>query len=725
MSIVFHEDSKTFYLEGKNITYAFFINRLGFPEHLWFGDRVGRDDLTYARATGGTCSEVIIPGTESKQKEYYNRYLAEYPTYGIGDYHECAIQLLYPNGSRINNFVYESHEILSVKPDIPGMPSMRGGETLVLTLKDKYSEVYVRLYYTVYEDSAVVARHSEIVNRTRTPLYITRAYSFNLDLHGNNYEMLSFYGAWATERCPERIPLHHGVVSIDSKRGASSATLNPFMAIVTPDTTEDSGKAYGINLVYSSSYVLKAECDPKGDTRLLGGINDFDFRWLLDAGESFSTPEAVICYSPNGLGGMSREYHDAYRTHLINPRYAHARRPIVINNWEATYFDFDNERLMSIIDAVKGTGIDTFVLDDGWFGNRNNDRAGLGDWVINTKKLSGGLKPVIDHAHKAGMKFGLWFEPEMVNPDSDLYRAHPDWAIHVPGITPSPSRNQLVLDITRKDVREYIVDSVSAVLSENEIDYVKWDFNRTLTENFSVQLPAERQQEMHHRYALGLYDLCERLVNGFPQVFFEGCASGGARFDPAMLFYFPQIWTSDDTDANMRAEIQYGTSFCYPLSTMSCHTSICPNHQTHRTVPFSSRADIAHLGATGYELDTTKITEEELREIPEQIRAYHEMEDLVLEGDLYRLEDPTVSNYFGFEIVSKDKRKAHITVMRSVFRPNDEVKRIYPKGLDDQTKYTVSELNITLSGSTLMALGLVVPSKARDFNTFVFNIIAK
>jgi alpha-galactosidase len=396
------------------------------------------------------------------------------------------------------------------------------------------------------------------------------------------------------------------------------------------------------------------------------------------------------------------------------------------------YFDPSPARLLPIIDAVRGTGIDTFVLDDGWFGARRNDRAGLGDWVVSRDVYPEGLKPVIDYVHKAGMKFGIWFEPEMVNPDSDLYRAHPDWAISVPGVEPCVSRRQLVLDITRADVRDYIVESVSKILRENEIDYVKWDFNRAITENFSRALPAENQQEMHHRYALGLYDLCERLVNGFPNVFFEGCAGGGGRFDPAILYYFPQIWASDDTDAYMRTQIQHGTSIFYPLSAISCHTSICPNHQTERTTPFKTRADIAHLGATGYELDTTKITAEELAEVKLQVEDYHAMEALVLEGDLYRLESTFDSNYFAMQIVSKDKTCSHITAMRALCRPNDEHKRIFPRGLCEKTVYRVVNeeygIDMCLSGAAIMRVGLVLPLKTADgkmpgdFKTFIYKI---
>ena len=733
MAIFFNEETKMFYLEGKNISYIFGINFTGFPEHYYFGTRIGRDELGYTyEANIGDSAEAAIPGQVHAGGKSYNVYRSEFSMYGNGEFRECSFQMLFANGSRLNEFLYETHEILAKKPAIPGMPSLRGGQTLKLTLKDKNSEMRVHLFYTVYDDADIVCRHMEVENRTGEAVKLLRAYSFAIDVYGAEHDLLTLENAWAREERPERTPLAHGTFCIDEKSASSTRRHAPAFALLDKDTTEHSGNALGVNLVYSSSFALKAQVSTKGYTRLTGGINDFDFAWVLGAGETFATPEAVLAYSDEGIGGMSRAYHDAYRKYLINPRFANVPRPVVINSWEAVYFDPSPARLLPIIDAVRGTGIDTFVLDDGWFGARRNDRAGLGDWVVSPDVYPEGLTPVIDYVHEAGFKFGIWFEPEMVNPDSDLYRAHPDWAISVPGAEPCVSRRQLVLDITRADVRDYIVEAVSKILRENEIDYVKWDFNRAVTENFSRALPAEKQQEMHHRYALGLYDLCERLVNGFPNVFFEGCAGGGGRFDPAILYYFPQIWASDDTDAYMRTQIQHGTSIFYPLSAISCHTSICPNHQTSRTTPFKTRADIAHLGATGYELDTTKITPEELEEVKTQVADYHEMEELVLHGDLYRLESTFDSNYFAMQLVSRDKKSSHITAMRALCRPNDEHKRIFPRGLDEKAVYEVVnkeyDLCLRLSGAAIMRVGLVLPLKTADekmpgdFKTFVYKM---
>ena len=405
---------------------------------------------------------------------------------------------------------------------------------------------------------------------------------------------------------------------------------------------------------------------------------------------------------------MSREYHNAYREHLINKRFVKADRPLVINNWEATYFNFDTEKLMAISDAVKGTGIDTFVLDDGWFGERNNDFSGLGDWVVNTNKLNGSFKPLIEHIHKNGMKFGLWFEPEMVNEDSQLFRNHPDYAIGAPGRKPCYARHQRVLDITRKEVRDYIVSSVNTVSAENEIDYVKWDCNRNVTEFYSCGADNGLQAGFAHRYALGLYDLCERIVNANPNVFFEGCASGGARFDAGMLYYFPQIWTSDDSDAEERTLIQYGTSIVYPISAMSCHISVCPNHQTGRITSFKTRADIAQLGPTGYELDATSITDDERSQVSAQIEEYSRCQNLILDGELYRIDNPFEGNFFSQVVISKDKKCGFLIAYKRMRRTNDIIKRIKPAGLDDDKTYIIEELGIIGKGNTLMNVGIPV-----------------
>ncbi len=726
MSITFDKEFQIFYLDGKDTTYAFFINEAGYPCHLHYGARVAHDDLRYAWTAKGRASCLATPSGVNVGKHCFVRYSPEITFFGTGDYREPTVQVQNIEGDRLCDLRYDSHEILAKKPAISGMPSLRGGETLVLHLKDGVTGFGADLYYTVYDDAAVIARRIVYRNNGKNPCKLLRAYSFAMGMPGQNYDIMRLQGSWAAERQVEWSNLCHGVTSIDSKRTSSSATLNPFLGIVEKGCTETHGQAYGFNLIYSSSFVLKAEGYESGDTVITGGINDLDFSWKLVPGEHFETPEVVIAYSREGLGGMSRAFHDAFRTYLIPQRFVYTPRPIVINNWEATYFDFDTDKLKAIVDAVAGTGIDTFVLDDGWFGARSNDKAGLGDWVVNTEKLQGGLGAIIDHVHSKGMKFGLWFEPEMVNEDSDLFRAHPDYAIGVPNRGRCYSRTQFMLDLTRADVRDYIVESVNKVLHENEIDYVKWDYNRNVTESYSFGRDAEQQTEFAHRYVLGFYDLCERIVAANPNVFFEGCSSGGARFDGGVLAYFPQIWTSDDSDAEERTRIQYGTSMVYPLSTMSCHVSEVPNHQVGRITPLKTRSNIAHLGATGYELDTSRYTDEDRQVVCEQVVEYKQYEDLILGGDLYRIDSPFEGNYFSEIVVAKDKSEAMLTVYRRLAAPNPEAYRITLQGLDPNKTYhmTGDRMDITAKGMTLCHLGIPIPLRsAGDFLCEVYHLI--
>lgn len=722
MSIIFNEETKIFYLNGKNITYSFLINEDGFPEHLYFGEKIGFDDIRYTRGIGRKSFEA-----KPQNNKYYNDLLSpEISFFGLGDFKEPTFQVKNKTGDRLCELKYSGYEILDSKPKISNMPSLRGNETLIVHLSDEFTNFAADLYYSVYEDLNIIARRIVYKNNSDNPVFLERAFSFSQSLPSGNYDFISLFGGWGTERHIERVPLHHGISSIDSKRTSSSATLNPFIAIAENDATEISGNVYGFSLVYSSSYILKAEKYSTGEIIVTGGINDFDFTWKLESEEIFETPEIVIAYSGEGIGGMSRAFHNAYRGYLINNKFVSKPRPIVINNWEATYFDFNNDKLKKIVDCAENTGIDTFVLDDGWFGKRNNEKCSLGDWNVNTDKLEGGLKTIIDYTHSKGLKFGLWFEPEMISPDSDLFRAHPEYAISVPGRENSMARYQCVLDLTKSEVRDFIVNSVNKIIKENGIDYVKWDFNRNITESFSLGRESDRQSEFAHRYALGLYDIFERIVYENKNVFFEGCSGGGARFDPAILYYFPQIWTSDCSDAEERTIIQYGTSMVYPLSSISCHVSQIPNHQCFRTTEFKTRTNIAQLGATGYELDLSELSSDEISELKENIKDYRNNEDLILKGDLFRIDNPNTSEFFSEMVVSKDKNKAILTTYRRLLRPNAEVKRIKMQGLDKNKKYFVSELNGTFSGSTLMNVGIQLKDlfPRYDFSSFKFHIKA-
>ena len=720
MSISYNEASRTFYLDGKGITYAFYINEYGYAEHLYFGKTIAHDNLLFLREFGGTSCPASVPGVLRPKKiwrrmDSYHFFPSELTFFGTGDYREPTVHIQTAQGDRLTELLYDGYEILDRKPKPVGMPAMRGGETLVIHLKDSINGFACDMHYTVYDDVGIVARRIVYKNQSDTDIILRRAYSFALTLPDMDYDAITLYGAWARERRIEHTPLHHGLFAVDSKRTTSSAVLNPFLGLAQKGATEEHGNVYGINLVYSSSFVLKAEGLSDGRTLVTGGIQDFDFSWKLGVGELFETPEAVLAYSDEGIGGMSRCFHDAYRMYLINERFVNNHRPLVINNWEGTYFKFTTEKLKQIAKGVAGTGVDTLVLDDGWFGNRNDDRSGLGDWYVNTEKLPGGLTEIIEYVNGLGMKFGLWFEPEMISEDSDLFRAHPDYAIGAPDRPRCYGRQQYMLDLTRKEVRDYIVESVNCVLHQNNISYVKWDYNRNVTESYSLGREPERQAEFAHRYALGVYDLCERIVEANPNVFFEGCSGGGARFDPGMLYYFPQIWTSDDTDAEERTRIQYGTSIVYPLSSMSCHVSAVPNHQTGRSVSLQTRADIAHLGPSGYELDSSSFTDADRDEVAKHVAEYRDEEELLLFGDLYRTENPMESNFFGFMVVSKDKNEAVLTAYRRMSGVNNELKRLKISGLDPNKEYYVAELDLTLFGSTLMNAGISANFPQGDF----------
>ena len=720
--IYYNSQTKSFLLSGKNYSYGMYINRAGLLQHLYWGKKIGAADAAFLVAAHGLPAS---PNPDDYNKEIATDGMpAECGSFGRGDFRPATVVVRRKDGAAMSRFRYVSHKIVKGALHLQGMPCARkADETLILTLKDDFSDIELDLNYSVSEDSDVLVRSAVIRNAGKESAEIAKAFSFCTELPDTRgtYSALRLAGSWARERTPVITPLAEGTLRIESARGYSSHQMNPFLAVLSEGCGEESGECYGFNLLYSGSFAITADVSHNKSIRVQGGINDFLFGWQLQGGETFATPQAALCYSAEGTGGMSRAYHDFFREYIIDPKRVYMRRSVVINNWEATYFDFDNEKLFSIIDEAAKLGMDTFVLDDGWFGKRDGDASGLGDWFVNERKLKGGLKAVIRHCKEKGLKFGLWFEPEMVSEDSDLYRAHPDWAIGKAGAEPCRSRNQLVLDFTRKEVVDYIFETVSKILRENEISYVKWDKNRDITENYTANLPADRQGEFWHRYTLGFYDLAKRLTESFPNVFFEGCAGGGGRFDGGALYYFPQIWTSDDTDGLERTKIQWGTSVCYPVSAMSCHVSACPNHQTGRTTPFATRGAIASLGATGYELDLTKLPEEEKEQVREQIENYKQIDELVLKGDLYRLADPFKGNYFCEMLVSKDKAKAYVVGERFRADPCDHDRVLKLRGLDESKTYTVRELNVTASGAALMGAGLFCP-RLPDCGSWVWHI---
>jgi len=720
--IYFDKLSDGFILSGKNYSYAIFVNRAGYLQHLYYGKKIGESDLAFLIKTQG---EKLSPNPEDINADMLTDCMpSECGFFGRGDFRSATVIAEREDGSVMSSFKYVKHAISGGVARIKGQPCVRKADnTLTITLKDDFSDIEIDLNYSVSDNSDVLIKNTEIRNTGKTCIKLKKAFSFctNLPDIDKQYSALRLAGSWASERRPVITPLAEGTLRIESTRGYSSHQMNPFMAILADSCTENSGECYGFNLLYSGSFAITAEVSSNKSVRVQGGINDYLFGWELDGGESFITPQTALCYSAEGLGGLSRAYHDFFREYVIDPKRVYERRPIVINNWEATYFGFDNEKLFAIIDEAAKLGIDAFVLDDGWFGKRDDDKSGLGDWFVNNKKLKGGLKPVIDRCKKNGMKFGLWFEPEMISEDSDLYRAHPDWAIKKEGVEPCRGRNQLVLDFTRKEIVDYVFNAVSKVLKENDISYVKWDKNRDITENFSASLLADRQGEFLHRYTLGFYDLAERLTSAFPDVFFEGCAGGGGRFDGGALYYFPQIWTSDDTDGLERTKIQWGTSMCYPVSAMSCHVSACPNHQTQRITPFNTRGAIASLGATGYELDLTKLTAEEKEQVKEQIANYKRIDGLILKGDLFRLANPFETDYFCEMIVAKDKTEAYVVGERFRGDPCDHDRLLKLNELDENKTYTIKELGVTASGKALMSAGVHYP-RLPDCGSWIWHI---
>ncbi len=718
--ITYYPQYKSFLLSGKGYSYAMYVNACGYLQHLYYGKKITEADLPYLLSVAST----MEPDPESLNKDLMLQTMpVEYNCYGHGDYHEPSLMLLREDGSIASRLSYLSHTITKGAPEMQTMPGIRvADETLAIEMKDDFSDTVVTLYYTVCRDCDVITRHLTVKNIGREVLRLNRAYSFVLTLPEAEYSTLRLGGRWGNERIPEVAPIPMGISKIQSLQGKSSHETNPFLAVLRGGCSENTGECYGFQLCYSGNFTLLAErFGVHTGTRVSGGINECNFSWKLSPGEIFEAPQAFLAYSDEGLGGMSRAYADFLRDHVINPRYVYARRPLVVNNWEATKFDFNDEKLIPMIDAAKDLGIDTFVLDDGWFGARTSPMAGLGDWDVNEERLPGGLTPLIDRCKQNGLDFGLWIEPEMVNEDSDLYRAHPDWAIQKIGDEPHRGRNQMVLDFSRSDVVDYIYNKMALILKNNDIAYVKWDMNRSLSDWFSSILPADRMGELAHRYVLGVYDLAKRLTEGFSHIFFEGCCGGGGRFDAAMLYYFPQIWTSDDTDGFERTKIQWGTSICYPLSSMSCHVSVCPNHQTGRTTPYHTRGAIASLGATGYELDISKLSEEEKEQTRAQTAAYRRIEALIREGDLYRISSPFTTNYFCMSVVAKNKSQAYVVCERIHAVPKDFNTYLRLPGLDADALYEIEETGERATGRVLETLGIIAP-KLGDYGAFTWHI---
>lgn len=711
MGINYEENEQVFHLQTKNTSYIMKVVKGKYLAHVYWGKKINTPNMENAqlnRLIGFSAT------TDNEDKSYSLDFVCqEYPT-GCGtDYRIPAISVLFEDGSRNLQLTYDSYKIIKGKPALKGLPSTyveneAEADTLTITLKDRLQGVKINLFYTAYRDLDVITRSVKVINEGNGNLQLEKVLSINVDFESADYDFISLPGAWGRERHIERTSLRSGIQSIESRRGASSHQHNPFMALAAKGADENHGEVYGFNFVYSGNFTAGVEVDQIFKARAYMGLNDYDFSWLLTGGESFQVPEAVMVYSSGGFGDMSRTFHDLYRRHLVRGRFRDEVRPVLVNNWEGTYFDFTEEKILAIAKEAAELGIELFVLDDGWFGKRNGDDCSLGDWYVNREKLPGGISGLAEKINQYGMKFGLWFEPEMVSPDSDLYRKHPDWCIHVPGRMRTECRNQLTLDLSRPEVCDYIVDAVSKVLDSANIEYVKWDMNRHMTELGSAGLPAERQKEMAHRYMLGLYDVLERVVSGHPDVLFESCSGGGGRFDPGMLYYMPQTWTSDDTDAVERLSIQYGTSLAYPISTMGSHVSAVPNHQAGRITSLKMRGDVAMSGNFGYELDLTKLPKEEKEIIRNQIQQYKDLRTFIQAGDMYRLLSPFEGNCTAWMFRSKDGRDIFAAYFQVLSEVNPGIHRMKFTALEPEAVYEDTEDGSRYYGDELMEIGLVV-----------------
>ncbi len=805
MNIVFHEKTKTFHLYNDSISYIMTVLPSGHMGQLYYGKKIhDKEDFSYLlELVGRPMASTYFENDRSYSLEHIKQ---ELPVYGSSDYRNPAVEILQENGSRLCDFQYESYVITPGKPKLAGLPatyteSDDEAMTLTVTVKDPVTGVKAELLYTIFANESVLARSVRYTNEGTQNLHLTVAMSMSLDLPDSDYEWIQLSGAWARERYVKTRELVQGIHAVESRRGHSSPNHNPFIALKRPGTTETQGEALGFCLVYSGNFRIQAEVDTYDTVRITAGIHPADFDWKLEPGETFQTPEAVMVYSNDGLNGMSQTYHRLFqkrlargywrerpRPILINNWEAtyfdfteerlieiagkakecgvelfvlddgwfgqRTRRPILINNWEATYFDFTEERLIEIAGKAKECGVELFVLDDGWFGQRTSDHAGLGDWIANPDRLPNGVPGIAQKIEDLGMKFGIWIEPEMVNensdlyaglgdwianPDrlpngvpgiaqkiedlgmkfgiwiepemvnenSDLYRAHPEWVLDTPNRHRCHGRYQFVLDFSRKEVVDYIYEMLAKIFSEAKVSYVKWDMNRSITECFSDALPSDRQGEVFHRYILGVYDLYERLTSSFPHILFESCSSGGARFDAGMLYYAPQAWASDDSDAVERLKIQYGSTFCYPVSSIGSHVSVIPNHQVYRNTPLHTRANVAYFGTFGYELDLNKLPQEEIEEVKEQIRFMKEYRELLQFGTFYRLRSPFEGNETVWMVVSEDKKTALVGYYRVLNGVNGPYTRVRLQGLDPDLVYENKRNGTENYGDELMNLGLI------------------
>ena len=725
MAIVYDASSKTFNLSTSKTSYVLKVLDSNHVAHVYWGKKIKAKNLDYVLRSKNWGS--FLTNTDNIDDFMLEMTPQEYPGYGSTDLRTPAVELQFSDGTSATDFRYESHNIYAGKNKLNNLPATyvedeNEAMTLELTLVDSLKNVKLILSYSVFEEFDAITRSVKIINESNEDVNINRVLSANVDFRDSDYELLQLSGAWARERHIIRKEIRSGSQSIESRRGSSSHAQNPFMALVRKDTTEQHGEVYGFSLVYSGNFLANVEVDMYENARAQIGINPFDFTWLLKSKEEFTAPEAVLVYSNEGLTGMSHIYNCLYGKRLCKGKYRDEVRPILINNWEATYFDFNETKIKEIAREATNLGMELFVLDDGWFGKRDDDNSSLGDWFVNEEKLKGGLNKLATEINEMGLQFGLWFEPEMVSPISELYKEHPDWCIHIPGRNRSEARRQLILDYSREDVCNYIIEKISEVLSSAPISYVKWDMNRNMSEIGSAKLPANRQREVAHRYILGLYKVLEEITTRFPDVLFESCSGGGGRFDSGMLYYMPQTWTSDNTDAIERLKIQFGTSMVYPNASIGCHVSAVPNHQVDRITPIETRGVVAMSGNFGYELDITKLPESEKEIIKEQVKLYKEIRETIQFGKCYRLSSPFENNDVAWMFISKDCEEIIVSFVRTLAKPNSKFISLKLVGLDESSKYEILGENIIVGGDELMNIGLNVPELKGDYQAKMWRL---
>ena len=718
MAIIYNPNKRIFTLHTKHSTYQMQVDSLGYLLHLYYGAKNNSSMeyvLTYAdRGFSGN------PYAAGADRTYSLDALPqEFPTLGTGDYRNIALDIKNSRGIESTNLLYKKHEIRKGKYALPGLPAVWADEaeaqTLEIVLADENAGMEVHLLYGVLEEVDVITRSAVIRNIGTETVTIEKAAAACLDFVSGNYDVIRFYGKHAFERNVERTVLGHGTIAFGSRRGTSSHQYNPAVILAEQGTTEEAGNCYGMLMVYSGNFFCEAERDQYNQTRLLMGLNDELFSYPLAAGDTFTVPEVILSYSQNGLSALSQQYHNCIRNHVCRSKYVHMSRPVLINSWEAAYFDFTGETIVNLAKEAASLGIDMVVMDDGWFGKRDDDNSSLGDWYVNEKKLGGSLSELIRRVHEQGVKFGIWIEPEMVNEDSDLYRAHPDWAIQIPGRKPIRPRNQLLLDFSRKEVRDQVFEQICAVLDQGEIDYVKWDMNRSMADVYAGNLTYD--------YVLGVYDFMERLTSRYPDMLLEGCSGGGGRFDAGMLYYSPQIWCSDNTDAINRTRIQYGTSFFYPVSAVGAHVSAVPNHQTGRVTSFHTRGVTAMAGTFGYELNPALLSDEEKQQVREQIASYKKYERLINEGTYWRLSDPIHDEIAAWMSVSKEQDRALVSVVRLMAEANQAAVYVRLRGLKPKAVYLEEYSGKQYSGAALMHTGIVLPFFTHEYEAYQFSFV--